>query len=412
MPTTIAEQERASTAVQGGSWRSISLVYLYSVLTSASISKLVPIEAEIERTFGATPASIGVAISLISVSSAIAATVGGAIIDRVGARRAIIFTSIIVAVSDVIGFFSTSMFMLDVARLIEGIEFIGIIAAAPALIIATTSGALRVKAMSLWSTYTPTGYSLGLLLAAPFAGTSAWRWIFMVHGGLFLLAACLGGMLPHPSKALDRRSSTQGRRRLLELLSAYGEVKPLRLSVSNAFLVSIGLGTSVVVPAYFARIHQVSIGTSSTILALANAAMILGGILAGLLLSRNVSALRLYLLAALGGILSGVLLYAPQVSFPVAVTMLLVWLLTTGAAVAIIMSLLPYVVRDPQRGAAASGLLAQVMAFGTLITPAIFYSMLAKGNWMYFAAVVFGGWIVSVIALPTAGGSQRLELRP
>jgi MFS family permease len=411
MPTTIAEQERISTTVQAGSWRSISLVYLYSVLTAASISKLVPIEAELERTFGATPASIGVAISLISVSSAIAATVGGAIIDRVGARRAIVFTSVIVALSDVIGFLSTSMFMLDVARLIEGIEFIGIIAAAPALIIATTSGTLRVKAMSLWSTYTPTGYSLGLLLAAPFAGTSAWRWTFILHGGLFLLAACLGGMLPRSPRTPDRSSSTQGRSRLLELLSTYGEIKPLRLSVANAFLVSIGLGTSVVVPAYFARTHQVSIGTSSAILAFSNAAMILGGILAGLLLSRNMQAMRLYLMVALGGILSGVFLYAPQVSFWVAVVMLLVWLLTTGAAVAIIMSLLPHVVRDPQRGAAASGLLAQVMALGTLITPAIFFSILSEGNWMYFAAIIIGGWIISVLALPAAGGPQRTEPR-
>jgi len=411
MPTTIAEEERAGTAAQAGNWRSISLVYLYSILTSASISKLVPIQAELERTFGATAASIGIAISLISVSSAIAATVGGAIIDRVGARRAIIFTSIIVAVSDVIGFFSTSLFMLDVARLIEGIEFIGIIAAAPALIIATTSGPLRVKAMSLWSTYTPTGYSLGLLLGAPFAGTSIWRWNFIVHGGLFLLAACLGGMLPPSPKAPDRDSSTRGRSRFLELLSTYREIKPLRLSVANAFLVSIGLGTSVVIPAYFARTHHVSIGTSSAILAFANAAMILGGIVAGLLLTRNIPALRLYLMTALGGILSGVLLYAPRVSFPVAVAMLLVWLLTTGGAVAIIMSLLPHVVRDPQRGAAASGLLAQVMAFGTLVTPAIFFSMLSKGNWIYFAAVVVGGWIISAIALPAAATHQRSEPR-
>lgn len=412
MPTTIAGQEHVSTGVQAGSWRSVSLVYLYSVLTAASISKLVPIEAELERNFGATPSSIGFAISLISVSSAVAATVGGAIIDRVGARRAIIFTSLIVAASNVIGFFSASMYMLDVGRLIEGVEFIGIIAAAPALIMATTSGALRVKAMSLWSTYTPTGYSLGLLLGAPFAGTASWRWTFVLHGGLFLLAACLGGFLPRPPKVPDRPSSPTVRSRWLELLSAYGEIKALRLSLANAFLVSIGLGTSVVVPAYFARVHQVSVATSSGILAFANAAMILGGILAGLLLSRRVPAVRLYLLMALGGILSGVLLYAPQVSFPVAVVMLLVWLLTTGAAVAIIMSLLPHVVRDPQRGAAASGLLSQVMAIGTFLTPAIFYSILGKGNWIYFAAVIAGGWIASLAALPNPATRQSPEPRP
>jgi predicted MFS family arabinose efflux permease len=116
--------------MKAGSWGSIWLVYIYSILCAASISKLVPIEGEIERAFHTTPAGVGVAISIIAVSSIFAATIGGGIIDRIGARRSIVGTSIFLVLCNVLCFFSTSMAMLDTARLLEGVEFIGIIVAA------------------------------------------------------------------------------------------------------------------------------------------------------------------------------------------------------------------------------------------------------------------------------------------
>src|ERR1039458_770046 len=267
-----------------GSWGSIWLVYFYSILCAASISKLVPIEAGLPPTVGTTPAGVGFAISLISVCSAIAATIGGGIIDRVGARLAIIVTSIILVFCNILVFFATSMFMLDVARLIEGIEFIGIIVAAPALIMATTTGRRQVQAMSLWSTYTPAGFGVGLLLAVPFAGTPAWRWTFIFHGVLFAGAALLGGLLPDIPRLLDQGPPNLKKARLADFFAIYREARLWKLSVSNAILISIGLGTSTVVPAYFARTHDVSVAASSSILAVANLAMILGGIGAGFLL--------------------------------------------------------------------------------------------------------------------------------
>jgi len=113
----------------------------------------------------------------------------------------------------------------------------------------------------------------------------------------------------------------------------------------------------------------------------------------------------------LGGIVSGFLLYAPWVSFSLAVAMLLLWLLTTGGAVAVIMSLLPHVVRDPRRGAAASGLLAQVMAVGTFLAPAVFFSVLAKGNWVGFVALVLAGWLLSLVFLPAWKARRSLAQR-
>lgn len=342
----VGDSKGISSPKDAGGWGPIWLIYLYSVLAAASISKLVPIAPELEHHLGASPQGLGIAISLLSVSSIFAATIGGAIIDRVGARPAIIITSLIVVACNGMSFFAQQMAMLYVARLIEGLEFIGIITAAPALIMAITSGRRQVQAMALWSTYTPTGVSLGLLMAAPFAGTPLWRWTFVCHGILFAGAACLGGRLPDIRRAPQRQTTASARFCLADLLCIYREPRPLRLAVATALLMSIGLGTTTVVPLYFAQVHKISVAASSLVLAFAMVAMILGGLGAGFLLARKVRASLLYFALTIGGMIAGFLVYTPWINLPVAIAALLVWLLTTGGATAIMYALLPHVVRD------------------------------------------------------------------
>jgi predicted MFS family arabinose efflux permease len=383
-----------------GSWGSIWLVYIYSILCAASISKLVPIEPQIERQFHTTPAGVGFAISIIALSSIFAATIGGGIIDRIGARRSIVATSIFLVFCNVLSFFATSMTMLDVARLLEGLEFIGIIVAAPALIMATTTGRRQVQAMTLWSTYTPAGVGLGLLLAVPFAGTSAWRWTFLLHGALFALAAAFGWLLPDIPRETAPHAPRRKRPGWTDFLGIYREWGPWKLSISNALLVSIGLGASTVIPRYFARIHHISIATVSGILAAGYVPMIFAGIGAGYLLTRGVRPISIYIGITVAGIASGLLLFAPGMSFPVTIVAIAVWLPCTGAAVAVLMALLPRVTRDPARGGAAMGLVGQVMAVGNFFTPPIYLGLLGRNNWLDFAALVLSGWILSLAFIP------------
>ena len=383
-----------------GSWSSIGLIYFYSILCAASISKLVPIEGDIERAFGATPAGVGLAISLIAVSSVFASTIGGAIIDRIGARRSIVGTSVFLVACNLGSFAARSLFALDMARLAEGVEFIGIIVAAPALIMATTTGRRRVQAMTLWSTYTPTGVTLGLLLAAPFAGTSAWRWMFLVHGALFAAAALLGGLLPDVPRVSEQTAPGSRASWLAECKQIYREAGPWKLSISTAALISIGLGTSTVMPAYLARAHHVSIAASSSLLAVSNVAMIVGGLGAGIVLTRGGRPFSVYAGLAAAGMASALLLYDPAISFSWAMVALLVWLGSTGAGVAVLMALLPQVARDPEKGGATMGLVGQVMAVSNLATPPLYLGLLSKGNWLYFVALVCGGWILSLAFLP------------
>jgi len=117
-------------------------------------------------------------------------------------------------------------------------------------------------------------------------------------------------------------------------------------------------------------------------------------------LSRGMRTISLYSGIAVMGVIVGTLLYAPWVSFPLALTMLVLWAFTTGVAAAALMALLPRVVKDPARGGAASGLVGQVMAVTNFVTPAIYYHTLSNGNWLHFVALVVACWFGSLAFLP------------
>ena len=128
--------------------------------------------------------------------------------------------------------------------------------------------------------------------------------------------------------------------------------------------------------------------------------MIAGAAIAGYLLTRGVRAIYIYVSLALAGVVSGFFLYAPWISFRFAISSLVVWQFTSGAAVAVLMALLPKVAQDPSRGGAAAGLVGQVMAFGNIVTPPLYLSLLPNHKPFQFVALIFSGWLISLICLP------------
>ncbi len=52
------------------------------------------------------------------------------------------------------------------------------------------------------------------------------------------------------------------------------------------------------------------------------------------------------------------------------------------------------------------GLVGQGMAFINFITPPIYLSLVAKQNWLFFAALVVGSWIISLAFLPASRRSS------
>ncbi len=386
-----------------GSWPSILLIYVYGVLAAASLSKLIPLSQVFAGWLGSSPAQFALLLSLIALPAALIGAAIGGVVDRVGPARALVFSAIAGALANVFYLFADHSIAFELIRVFEGFTLVGIYAAAPALIMATTTDKGRVRAMALWATYTPVGFSTGLLLSGTFAGTDHWRICFVLHALLFVSAASAGLVLPRIEQPVAAFRPHSMLSRLRDLLAGCSEPKLLRLVLALGCVVCIGLGTSIVFPTWFSHEHRMPIGTVASLLAVANLAMIVGSLLAGALIARGLRVRSLFVVLAVAGIFSGASLWFPLTPMLPALGLLCLWLATTGAATATVMAVLPAVVRNPQKGASAAGLISQTSALVAFITPPIWLPAVAGNRWTLLIAFVVVGWVSSLVLLPVWG---------
>jgi predicted MFS family arabinose efflux permease len=381
---------------QGG-WASLSLIYLYGVVSAASLTKAIPLQGHITQLPGATVALFGLFVSLMAILPAIFGTLSGAVIDRMGARPALILAALIGALVNALYLVADSILPFEAIRVVEGAVPLLTYAAAPALMIATSAPERRPAAMALWSSYTPVGTSLGLLISAAFASGDQWRYAYLAHGAIFAALAVIGLALP---KAAPLGATLAARRRsIVALLRSQEGIAPLRLATSFGVLIFLGLGVSVVMPTYLSHHYAISISTASGIMAVINVVMILGSTLSGVILTRGVLPANLFIALALVGSIAGFGVFAPWTRIAFTLAALLVWLVCTGAAMAVLASLLPRVA-GPEHRASTAGLLSQTGALTTFVTSPLWLAVLGLNQWLALFMIILAGWGVSTVLLP------------
>jgi predicted MFS family arabinose efflux permease len=381
-----------------------ALAYLPSVLAMMSVGVIVPFIDTLCHDLATLPAQIGLAIALFSVPSAVLATVGGGLIDTYGIRRSMLLAAAASTAGSLLASQASSLLMFDSAMLIAGVGFGGMCVASPCLVMATLTDAARIRAMSFVSTFAPTGYAAGLLLAVPFAGGGSWRVALFLHaalmaGALVTLALCVPDF--RHSSAIQMKESP--RARLGSLLAVFRDPRALRLGIAVALPNAVSYGTSLSAPSYLARAHHLSIATSSASVALAKlAAMIIGGLSMGYLLSRAVAPKLLFAVMVVIGLLAQMGLYLSTTGIALPTGSLVVWLFAFGGMAGGAMTLLPSVARDPARGGAISGLVNQFISLASFAAPSTWLALQEGTQYVLLAAACLA---ISLIALPGAARS-------
>jgi predicted MFS family arabinose efflux permease len=376
-----------------GSWSSILAVFLYGVLGASTISKLVPLAADIAREFGTTPTQFGWLISLVGLAALFLAIPSGLVVDRYGARRVLQVSILLGALANVVYYFAPAYAVMQLARFIEGAAIVHVYTAAPAFLMATNEGSRRGTAMAVWAAYMPTGTAVGLLLAGLFAGTPGWRTTFLCHGALFLLVGLIN--LRQPAVPAVGGMAPTLAQRLVDLRGAYARPALLLLALAFFLMISLGFGANTTFPGYFAGIHQVPISTTSNVIAFATLLMIPGSLLAGVLIAAGMRLPLMFTVLALLGLLVGSLSFYPGFSMTARFLVVGTWFIVSGAALAMLMATLPQVA-EPQRRGAAAALLNQAGATATFVNPPLWLPLAAAGGWLPFAGLMLAGWVISV----------------
>ena len=386
-----------------------ALAYFPAVLCMMTVGVIVPFIGALSADLATTAPQIGLSIALFSLPAAILATMGGGLIDKYGVRRSLLCEAGASALGSLWASQAHSLLSLDCAMVLAGVGFGGMCVTSPLLLIATLTAGLRIRAMSFWSTYAPTGYAAGLLLTVPFSAAGNWRMALLVHAGLMGSAfVALLIFVPRVAAVADEPRDSFGET-FARVWSVVREPRALRLGIAVALPNAVSYGTSISAPAYLARVHHLTMASSSATVAFAKiVAMIIGGTSMGYLLSRAVNTTLLFAVMVVIGLLAQTLLFLPASGMMLASVALVLWLFAFGGMSGGGMTLLPSVAPDPARIGPASGLVNQFISLASFATPSIW---LALSSGMQYVTLAGACLIVSLIALPSAKPLVKLTGR-
>jgi len=181
---------------------------------------------------------------------------GGRLADLLGRRRMFMAGLILFSVASFAGGIAQSEGWLIVARAVQGLGA-AIVSPAALSIITTTfaEGAERNRALGIWGAVAGAGGAAGVLLGGILTSGLSWRWVLFVNVPIGLIAAALAPRTLHESRAEDGTNT---------------------FDLPGAVTVTAGLSLLV-----YAVVDTVNIGwgSTTTLLRLAGAAVLLGSFL-------------------------------------------------------------------------------------------------------------------------------------
>ncbi len=371
--------------------------YGLTIFSMAVVGVLAPLVGRLSSVMGVPVAEVGVAIALYSLPSALFSGIVGSLADRWGARLMLAWSGLSAGIDALYLFKASSLIELKIGLLGAGVSFCGIVTSAPALIIERLDGSSRARLLSLWATYGPGGFAVGLLLSARFAGGPNWRF-GLIFCGLFLIAgSTLAFLVPRNGQVKSAAKPVQ-RARVIDLLLPVRSVAVVRLALAIALPTGISYGTSLLMPSYLAQSYGVTIATASGGVALAKLLIVVsGGLLSGWLISRSISSRALFAALAVVGLGAQILLYWPASGIVFAITGLAIWFFTYAAMAGVGMALVPTLVADPRHSGAASGVVSQFISCASFLGSILYFSGV---GWLALIAIAAVGLAASAVMLP------------
>ncbi len=178
-------------AAAGGKWAIAIAVALGALLEVVDTSIVNVALTDMQNTLGATLSEVSWVVSGYAVANVIVLPLTAWLGDRFGKKRYFIFSLVGFTVASIMCGLATTLPMLVIARVLQGLMGGGLLAKAQAILFETFPKEEQGVAQAFFGAIVIAGPAIGPTLGGYLVTNIGWRWIFFVNVPLGILAVIM-----------------------------------------------------------------------------------------------------------------------------------------------------------------------------------------------------------------------------
>jgi MFS family permease len=373
-------------------WGRIWLLYAIGVLSAGQLGIVPPLVPALQAELDLSLATAGLAVSIVTLVGAVFGLPAGRWCQTIGHARALAIGLTIMALATLLCAIADNAAILLVARGLAGIGYLLAAIAAPSLMAIDAEPRHHAFALSLWSTFVPTGIALATLAAAGFIDSISWRTLFAIDAALLAVALVvtllgLPRARPHPPVGPSELPGTL--RIATPLATAF-------FCFALLFLALAGL-----LPAYLVDNRGLAPADAGQIAAVATAFAIAGSLAAAWILHRGVAPGRLVALGMIVSTAIAALAFSAPVRLGIAA--FAVSFAVGGLVPAAVFASVPRIAPDSRAIGPINGLLAQAGSLGSLAGPPLLGLWIGWTSWPLAPALLLAVAVVGAVCARATG---------
>ncbi|QPF72859.1 MFS transporter [Roseateles sp. DAIF2] len=381
---------RPAAAAGGYPWALVGWVAGAGIVSACQVGK-VPLALPVLRdALGLALSDLSWLLSGIALVGALFGIAAGLVVDRLGPRRLVLAGLLVQGLAGAAAALDGGFPLLLASRLLEGLGFVAVVVAAPALIHAVLAGREPGPAFAVWATFMPAGITL-VSLGGPLLEASGWRGFWGLNALALLVYA---GALALRSRGLAMPVAARSEGG--ELGALLKSAMPWLLGLLFAAFCACYFAVFGFLPTLLGARWGLGVSATGALTGLAVAVGAAGNLAAGALLARGLAAPRLLALAFAGLGLSGAGIFAGALPPGAAFALAVLFSALGGLIPPALFTLAAQHARE--RMGTMQGWLMQGNNLGLLLGPLVAGALVARLGWWAVSLLVAGLAAASVVA--------------
>ncbi|CAI0724111.1 MFS transporter [Serratia ficaria] len=364
-------------------WAAVANVLFAGIAAALHVGKATIALPELQREFGRSLESLSWVISAFPFVGVFGGIVAGLLVRRWGDRRLLILGLLIVSAASFAGTALHGFNGLIATRFIEGIGFVIVVVASPAVLTRVVDPQRRNLVFGIWSTFMPAGIAISLFFGPHFTG---WQQSWLAGGALTLLTALLLPLTTRRSPSIAPSAAPFLLRQALGRILRARQPALLALMFTAYNLQFFSVMTFL--PIFLMQRVGLTLTAAGGVSAAIVAVNIIGNLSAGLLLSRGLRARTLLAATSLLMGITGAGIFLSATPATVLIPLCFVFCAIAGMLPATLLAATPAASPDPTLIPLSLGLVMQGNYLGQVIGPLALSAIVAYAGWSAPAALV------------------------